>query len=508
MSAVWAVAVADVKDRARRPVFAVALVAAAALGYFAAPPASAGYTLVKVGAFRGVYDSAYLGVMFAMIGALWLSWIGFYLVRGSLSRDSDGGVGQLLAPTPLRTPAYLAGKFLANAVLLTALGVTLTVAAPVVQLARAEARPVNLVELWLPFALLCLPVLLIAAAGALLFDAVRPLRGGLGNIVWLFAFGGLFLGWFTRGFAAITDTMRADVAAQHPGAGSEFSVGFTGEDAGLGTFAWSGLDRTGGLLALPAVYALVALVAALAPSLWFGRFDPDRRTPRMREPASVGTSAPPASPGVPAAYPLAPVARRARSLAAGELRVLLARQPAWWWIGLPVLAAAGLVLPVAFAGMALLAAWVWPILTWSRLGTAAHDNGVDALLAAAPARCRRLLSAWAAGVLVALLSGIGALIRLCVGGDGAAVLAWVGGALLIPALAIALGTASRSPRPFQVVWAILWYLQLNGVAAADVTGALRAGGQAAGPSPITVIAAAAALVVVALIAQEARHANR
>jgi ABC-type transport system involved in multi-copper enzyme maturation permease subunit len=43
-----------------------------------------------------------------------LGWIGFYLVKGSVSRDYETGVGQIMATTPLSRPLYTLGKWFSN----------------------------------------------------------------------------------------------------------------------------------------------------------------------------------------------------------------------------------------------------------------------------------------------------------------------------------------------------------------------------------------------------------
>jgi hypothetical protein len=513
---VWSVALADFRDRARRPVFTVSLLFAVGVGYLAAPPASAGYTMVKVGAFRGLYDSAYLGTMTAMVGALWLSWFGFYAVRTAVARDSTSGVGELLAATRLHTTTYLAGKFLANLMFLSAMAAALALTAPVMQLIRGESGAFDLPALWAPFLLLCLPVLTVSAAAALFFETVGFLRGGLGNIAWLLGFGALFAGWFSSGLAGVTGSMRADVAAQHPGAGTEVSIGLTAEAGELAIFTWTGSHTSGELLVQQAGFVLVALVVALVPALWFGRFDPSRSRHRTRTdprsselPAAQGPVPVFAAPAFARSAALtAPVVRGggAARLVVGETRLLLTGQPPWWWLGL-----VGITL-VALVGVGghgtLLVAWIWPVLIWSRLGSWAVEHDTELLLTAAPARRRRLVAEWVAGVLVTALCGLGPLIHLALAGDVPGMGAWLGAVGFIPALALALGVLSRSPRPFQVVYVALWYLTVNGIAPADVMGVVRHGDQLAGPSAVAVGAAAVVALVAAAVVREVRHGAR
>src|SRR5690348_4629301 len=107
-----ALAVADFRERVRRPAYLVVLLAAVGLGYLAAPAAGDHWTILNTGAYRGVYNGAYLGTVTALAGALWLSAGGFSVIRTAIARDTGTGVGRLRAATPVRTTGYLLGKFL------------------------------------------------------------------------------------------------------------------------------------------------------------------------------------------------------------------------------------------------------------------------------------------------------------------------------------------------------------------------------------------------------------
>jgi hypothetical protein len=511
--ALCAVAVADFRERARRPAFVVLLLAAAGLGYLAAPPASTGYTMVKLGAFRGVYDSGYLGVMLAMVGALWLALTGFYAVKNTIARDSATGVGQILAATPLSRAGYLLGKYLSNLMVLGSMAGVLALTGLGMLLLRGESDGIDLVALWLPFPLLCLPFLAMVAAAALVFESVRPLRGGAGNVVWFFGYLFLFLaGVGTTGLRAIGAGMQADLLAQHPGVNTEISIGLTTEDGGLGVFRWSGLDLTAGLVAQQLGLLLATVLAALLPALWFTRFDAAGNHGTGTAPMPTEDTAPPAPAFAATAAPRTPVVigRPLAGLCAGELRVLVKGLSRWWWSGLLGLTLAALVVPVSGgANLVPLLAWVWPVLLWSRLGAQAHEHDVHLLTGAGAAPRSRLLAEWAAGAAVAGLAGIGPLLRMLLGGDLPGVAAWAAGAAFIPALALLLGSLSRSARLFQLVYLMLWYAVANGLAAIDVMGAVRGqAGELAGPHPLLVFAAAAALVALTVVTQEVRHARR
>ncbi len=179
-------AVGDLRDRVRRPAYAVMLLAAVALAYLAVPAPSSRWVVLDVGGYRGVYTSAYVGTATALASALWLTLGGFYLVRSTVARDEHTGVGQLLAAAPLRTPGYLLAKFASNVLVLASMTAVLAGAALVLQLARGESYAVHPLALLLPFVVLVLPLLAVTAAAALLFETTPVLRGGLGNVLWFF----------------------------------------------------------------------------------------------------------------------------------------------------------------------------------------------------------------------------------------------------------------------------------------------------------------------------------
>lgn len=173
-----ALALADFRERVRRPGYLVVLLAAVGLGYLAAPSSGSHWTIVNAGMYRGVYNSAYVGTVTALAGALWLSVGGFYVIRTTLARDEQSGVGQLLAATPLRMSGYLVGKYLSNLLVLGSMAAALAGTAVAMQLARGESYSVDPIAILLPFALFTLPALALTAAAAVLFETLPVLRTG------------------------------------------------------------------------------------------------------------------------------------------------------------------------------------------------------------------------------------------------------------------------------------------------------------------------------------------
>jgi hypothetical protein len=503
-----ALAVADFRERVRRPGYLVVLLAAVGLGYLAVPSPETHWTIVNSGTYRGVYNSAYVGTVTALAGALWLSVGGFYVIRTAIARDARTGVGQLLAATPLRTSGYLVGKFLSNLLVLGSMATALACTAVVMQVARGESRAVDPVAILLPFALFTLPALVLTATAAVLFETLPVLRTGLGNVVWVFVsmtamiagqsasapLGGL-------GVHVVAESMRDELAARGVTL-TEFALGLMYLDEPPRAVVWTGVDFTAGFVGQRSLLILLATAAAALPAIWFDRFDPARAVVRAASaPATAATAAPPS------AYPMVSspqtVPRRGRAFGrvlVGELRNLTRGVSWWWWLGAAALIVTGAALPTSASGPLLIAAWIWPVLIWSRLGTQAREHGVEALLGAYPSPVRRAVTQWLAGVALTALVGLGPGVRAAATGDLAD---WLAGATFIPTLALALGVLSRTPRLFQAVYPSLWYAVVNNIAGLDYMGALDGG-----PSPILVGAATTLLLAAALTTVATRHARR
>lgn len=509
--ALAAVAMADFRDRSRRPSFLVTVLGAVALGYVAVPPVSATYAMVKVGSFRGLYDSAYVGMLLAMIGSLWLPLFGFYVVRSSIARDISTGVGETLSASPLRTPMYLLGKYLSNLMVLAAMGAALALIAPVMQLLRGESTSLDMTALWLPLVLFCLPVLTVAAAAAVVFETVPFLRGGAGNVLWFFVYPSMFLAGIPLVYGSVTAGFQADLAAQHPGMDDEISIGLTAEPGALGQFTWSGTDVDATLAAASAGLIAASTLAAILPALWFGRFDPSRQ---QRSPSNTSdvpaTEAPVARAFSQGPRTLSPAERGQAfpGLLLGEVRIHLGSVSRWWWLTLAIVTIAALAVPADRVGTALLFAWLLPVLLWSRLGTLTCELGVAPLVECGVSSRVRLIAEWGAGVLIAVVAGVGPLVKMLLAADATGVTAWVAGATVIPALALLIGSIGRDARVFQAVYLVIWYGVLNGVAAVDVMGVLRTDGSLSGPPPLLSFGISAVLIAATVLVQEIRHARR
>ena len=216
-------------------------------------------------------------------------------------------------------------------------------------------------------------------------------------------------------------------------------------------------------------------------------------------------------PDLPHPASLAPLMSRPRFgfpfMVLAELRLALHGITLWWYLVAAGLFAAGLFTPVSVSRGFLIAAWIWPLLIWSAMGTRERRLRTDQLVFSTAHPLRRQLPAcWLAGVIVAVLTGGGTGLRLLLAGEQLGLLAWTVGAFFIPTMALALGVWSGSSKLFEVVYLFLWYLgPANHVGHIDFMGAM---GPLLPPrTPVFFLALTAALAVFAVAGRKRQLTN-
>jgi hypothetical protein len=475
-------ALADFRERTRRYSFLLILAAIIIMGILV----NNGTLLVDMGSltqrYRGEFNSAWIGMMTALVINCFLGLFGFYLVSDCIERDIRTGVGQIIATTPLRRVTYLMGKWISNCLVLFVLVGILAAAAVIMVLLKHEAA-LDLGELLMPFFAIALPFMVLIAAFAVVFQTVPWLRGALGNVAYFF----LWIILFTTitvlgelgirfqdpiGYNIFSTTLTSAASAAYP---SEY---FGGISIGINTnripykiFTWQGLDWSTRIVMTQWVWGALGLGLILLSALWFARFDPSRtgllrmhrkrndmsdRVPLKPEMKQTRLSLPTLSPLVSKLAQTSPF----MGVLLAELRMLLKGRRWWWWaltIGLniavirsPVPAVMDFLMPVL---------WLWPIAVWSGMGNRERKHHTSQMVfSSARPVMRQLPAAWLAGILVTALLTIAGAVFFLTNGDLSGLAGWAGAVVFVPSLALLLGVLSSGSRVFEVIYVIWWYM--------------------------------------------------
>jgi len=400
-----------------------------------------------------------------------LSLIGFYLVRGTLVRDFDTRVWQLLVATQMTRRGYLLAKWASHMAVFTLIMLVGLAVGAVAQWVRAEDRAFDLIELAKPVFVLALPSLAVTAFFAVLFDLLPWLRRTGGNILFFFVW--IFVGVSATGFVqpgpaawthttwlsdpngmalAMRDLYATVTHASTTVKGSDISIGVSDFKGKAIVFAWQhwhvrAIDLLGRALWL----ALSMLgVFALAPML-------DWAAARTRGASSERG----ANPGRRLSW-LDPMLRPFESfpsgmLLAAELKLVLRQRRAWWWLAMIGVGIAQLAGDREALGIATIGAWLISVDVFARAVLRERDTGTGALVFVAAGAMRRLLIARiGVALLLAVLAVAPALLRLALT-DAAAALALFATAIGVALGGLAIGVACRNPRPFELLVVCLSY---------------------------------------------------
>jgi hypothetical protein len=486
-ASVGAQAAVETRMRLRAPstLVAVLCLGAAAVLWIPDPTGnttSLAWTTADGRFFASTYSSGYLAWAAAIVGSIWASLAGFYLVAGTIRRDRERGVGAILAATPLSDPAYLAGRAAAHVLYLGALSL-LAVGAAWVAFLRWGVGPFHPLAFAATWLLFTLPALVLTAGCAVLFDVTPVLRGRSGLVIWFFLFVVLVSGFNARdekgrvvnaprvdplGMA----TLEAYVARSLPEAVS-FSSGLIFHDKPFLRVPWKGPEITPSDVASRVLSLVAALLPLGAALFFFNRFDPARARRRLR----AGKQAVEAAPAPePSAFAALAALGRPVPLDPSAARAVLAEARLAWDAGSllkwPLLAAAVVApflppaaFPLGAAGMLLLLG-----VGISEIAARESLAGTRGLVFAQPGVPASPVLWKAGAILVVVLAfGLPCAVRAAVlgPGEGAAFLA---GLLFTAGLAAGFGSLSGGGKLFLGVYTGVWYFAVNRLPLADFTG--------------------------------------
>ena len=475
-----AILLADLRARTRTPRFWVVLAATMFAAWWCVPGPDAPLAVLTLpGNARGVYSSAWVGMALAMAFNLLLNLGGFYLVRGTLVRDIETRVWQLLVATPMTRAGYLLAKWMSHMVVFVVIIAACLGVGLIAQWVRAEDRAIDLIELVKPALLLTLPGLAVTAAAAILFDLAPPLRRTAGNLLF-------FVLWTTAlavgvsGFEAKSPIAREGWVSDPGGllvAGRDFQrvrvaqtnapqpYGFgllSPQRANGHRFEWRTwsvrpMDAWGRLL-----WLVLALASVVSASPWL-----DRAASRM-----------PAMPGRQGAAGfrlrwfdviLRPFARGALgTLTVAELTAVLRERRRWWWAALAVAFGLQALGDTRVMSVGLLFGWLLPLDVLARGILREREHRTAALVFASQDVVWRLLTArFLVAVLMLFVATLPGVLRLLATSPQAALAAIVV-VLSIASCGIASGATFRSARPFELALVAAVYVALQGAAIFDV----------------------------------------
>lgn len=253
------------------------------IGYFCVPAKFASYEVFYIGGIRGIYNSAWLGSMAAMISTLLLWIFGFYMLRSQISEDQRLKLGQIIASTPISKFKYIFSKLISNFIVLMAIEIFLLIAFMAMQLLRGEEYNFYILDYIAPLLFITLPSLLLLAALTVFFDVFPGIKGTAGNLIFFFLW--IFISVMSIanpnnifdlfGLNVILSDMVEEVLAKFPHMTNSLeggSFGYYPIEGGVTTFRWQGITWDYSFLGSRIIWVAIAIIILILSSLVFNRF--------------------------------------------------------------------------------------------------------------------------------------------------------------------------------------------------------------------------------------------
>ncbi|WP_028103040.1 ABC transporter permease [Pseudoduganella violaceinigra] len=475
LQAFFAIVATDWRERVRSNRFWIMLAAIAGVAWLCFPSASANYIVLGInGRHRGLYSSAWIGMVLAML-SIWTSLIGFYLVRGSLARDFDTRVWELIEVTPLKRGHYLAAKWCGNfAVLLSVLGVQCAVGL-CAQLWRGEDQHIRLGALLAPVLLIGVPTIAMTAMFALWFDLLPPLRRTLGNFAYFLLWIAIPVtmvrsfstvpmhGWISDPYGITIFQQLVQERLALPLGEPLSGCGICGLGAReLGTFDWAPWTMPALQVLGRAAWLAIPLLGVMLAAPLLDRFS----APRHR----AAAAGPRWSLGLPRAVSRMLGRTGHGVLLDAELRLALHGRSLWWWGALASAMAAQLLAAApGDAGYALLATWVLMSQLVATPAMREAESGAGPLIFSAPHAVRRILIArWQAVALLLLAASMPAMLRFTLENPAVA-FATLLADLSLATWGLLLGAVTRTARAAELAIFVLAYFGMQGLPLLAVT---------------------------------------
>lgn len=481
---------ADYLQRSRSYAFLITIAVTIYAGWSFVPPPEANYTTLTMFGYKGVYNSAWVGHVSALMSTLVLSLCGFFLVIGGIKKDIDTEVGLIIATTPISNFGYLLSKLFSNfLILLTISGLAFLVGI-LMFFVRSSGYPFHIGDFILPYLFMVLPAMFLVSGMAILAEVFLGRKSILQYLIFFVLFGVLMSNVNSNsknpilpvtdalGIRTVFNSVKEKVNTEFNENIDQVSLGYViHKNRTFKTFVWEGVSWDGLFLLSRALWISLMVGLIYLSSFFFHRFDFKQAVKKEKkknwEDFLEKAAAPSAGfnksllPPISAAYGIIPFIRT-------ELLLMVRKDSKWLWALNISIWVATLFVPLSFAYPFLL-----PILLFlqvsriSELATKEKTNRVHYFTYASYKPLQRMLPAQIiAAFLLFIVLALPVIARLLMASNLMAVLQVMNGSMLIVLLSVCLGILTGSKKLFEILFFALTYIVFQGIPQAHYLGAI------------------------------------
>lgn len=435
---------------------------------------------------RGIYNSAWIGVLIALLTSFSFVFFGFYIIKGGITGDFMGGNREILLTTPGAKIEYIASKIMSNIYWLFSIALSVVVIGIVMQFVRGEDPHLEFSFYLEPFLLITLPVIFFVSSLAILFDTIPLLANTIGNITYFFISMAIIIGGTAIprldviGLSMVFAQIIPAIKFAYPDYGGGWTfIGNRGFRAAE-PIVWEGLSWTAEMLAIRFTWIVMACGLFLLAVWTFAHFSTQERTVgsrtlRREEDLPPRSQANLVFSSIQYRRDPQTLQRNLALLVFAEFKFSLMRMSRGYYAVLGILVFVSAVGdPAQMYGSLLPLIWLMPIGIWSQQGVKTSMGESNHILGATVnAIPWSFIAEYLAGFLIAIFSASPLLVRLAISGLWVNVFYILIGSVFITSLAGFLGFWTKGTKTFEVVYLFLWYLgPLNKTGLLDFTGSV------------------------------------
>jgi len=482
MKSFFTIIKSDYLQRTRSYTFLVTLCISLAVAYTFIPEPNANYSTIKIGNYLGVYNSAWIGYVTAIMTSIFLSLVGFYLVNGSIKTDIYTKVGQIIATTPISNFGYLFSKLLSNFLVLLTIVLIIFSMSILLFFLYNKGFSFEIFQFIKPYFFITIPAMFFIATLAVVFEVFFEKYSVIQNVGFFFLFSILMVLPATTETQFELDIFGSEIVIRQmenqvkeilqTNELPSLNIGYViGNVEKTKRFNFEGIKFPTSFLMSRVGWMLLCIVSIVIISPLFHRFNVKERKSTKKETSSISIQKAnnevvlSALPNVQINYGILPLLKT-------ELLLLFRKGKRWLWIinligmvllaTLPLKIAYQIVLPVL---------WFFQVSRLSELTTKEATNNVHyfAFTSYKPLS-RLLLSQVLAGIILILFLAIPLIIRLTFMANFIAVFSVILGSVFITLLASTFGIITKGKKLFEVLFFMIAYANVNAIPFMDYFG--------------------------------------
>lgn len=474
----------DYLQRIRSYRFLIIMAVSLALGFLFIPAPDVTYETVTVGAYKGVYNSAWIGVVSAVMASTFVSLLGFYVINSSLSKDIDSKVGQIIATTQISNFGYLFSKVVSNFLVLSTMIVVMALMNVGLFFLYNSDFAFEPLQFILPYLLIPIPAMFLVASLAVVLEVIFKQKSTLQNVGYFILVAIAFAqnsqsngpgGIDPFGTELGTNDMISQVSLLSvEEKAPQLNIGFRlGSLQETKPFVFEGISFTLVNTASRFIWVFLGVLLTFVSSRAFHRFDLKEHLKSKKKKAilDVPTTANldlSILPKAESSFSLWPLLKT-------EFLLLVRQGSRWLWmlnlVGIGLLTfldlepAHMMVLPIL---------WFLQVSRWSELTTKEQFYNVHQFTFAAYKPISRVYAAQLlAGVALAVLLASPLIVRHLVALDFAKAIGPILGSIFIVGLSALTGMIAQGKKLFEVLFFFIVYGNINGIPFLDYFGALH-----------------------------------